>query len=443
MVRFALLFYSVIFPLLFVLYIPFYLVKLRKRGNFRKGFWERFGVFSGEKKEILKSMQNPIWIHAVSVGETIAAVNFIGEWCKQDPTIRFVLSTTTSTGQQIARTYSSNRILPIYFPLDFYPCVQRALRVISPRLLIIFEVEVWPNLIVLAEREGIKLSLVNCRMSDKSLAGYLKFRWFFESIFNRFSMICTQSKIDATRIKSIVGSDSKIRVCNTMKFDQSFKNKSRNVSDLISLAFRKSSPQILAAASTHPGEELVIARILKKLFQEIPDLYTILIPRHVERTPDIENILTRESLNYVLLSDLREYQEKKEGRGPAVPVDEDTRILLINSTGEMMDFLAVSDIVFMGNSLAGNKGGHNIIEPAILGKPIIFGSGMENFRVVVEKFKENNACIQIDNESFFENEIRKLLNNPKELERLGRSSLKTVEKNRGAIKKTISLLQKL
>ena len=449
MVRVTLFFYSILFPLLFGLYFPVYLLKLRKRGNFKRGFGERFGIFSKEKKEKLKSMGHPIWIHAVSVGEAIAAVNFVREWSTLDPEKNFVLSTTTSTGQHIAQTCSSDRVLSIYFPLDIFLCVRNTLQTISPSLIVLFEVEIWPNLIVQAHKKGVKLSLVNCRMSDNSLSGYLKFRWFFENIFNRFSIICTQSEIDATRIRSIVDDGGPcITVCNTMKFDQVFQCHNKDVSQIVRMIFGDSKKTVFAAASTHPGEELVIARIVKSLAREVPKLCTILIPRHVERISEIEKILEREGLKSVLLSDLRErlsdVNKKKGGEGGGQKFHQgNSPILLINTTGEMMDFLAVADIVFMGNSLAGNRGGHNIIEPAILGKPIIFGLGMENFRIVVEKFKENEACLQVEDEVTFEIALRNLLRDPEELRRLGKRSLQTVEKNKGAIRKTISNLQKL
>ena len=172
-----LILYNLIFPLLFLIYLPVFLTKLIRRGHFREGFWERFGIYSAAKKRDLGAVGQPVWLHAVSVGETVAALSFMNEWCTRDPHIRFVLSTTTSTGQMIARKNASKKIVPIYFPLDHIFCVNSALRTINPRLLIMFEVEIWPTLIAAADRMNVKSALINCRLSDNSAAGYEKYKF--------------------------------------------------------------------------------------------------------------------------------------------------------------------------------------------------------------------------------------------------------------------------
>ncbi len=182
----ALIFYNIFFPIFFISYLPVFIAKLVKRGDFKEDFWERFGFFSASKKKQLKSLQNPIWIHAVSVGETITALSFLREWSKQEPDLKFVLSTTTSTAQKIAKKQSPANVIPIYCPIDFFICVLSTLNALKPQMLIIFEVEVWPNLIVLTAWRKIKLALVNCRMSDKSAQGYSRHRWFFNHIFASF-----------------------------------------------------------------------------------------------------------------------------------------------------------------------------------------------------------------------------------------------------------------
>ena len=189
--KISLILYNLIFPLLFLIYLPVFLTKLIRRGNFREGFWERFGIYSAAKKHSLGSLGHPIWLHAVSVGETVAALSLMNEWCKRDPDIRFVLSTTTSTGQMIARKNASEKIVPLYFPLDHIICVNRALLTINPRLLIIFEVEIWPTLIAAAHKKNVKSALINCRLSDNSAAGYKKYKFIFSDIFAKF---CIQMK---------------------------------------------------------------------------------------------------------------------------------------------------------------------------------------------------------------------------------------------------------
>ena len=441
----VLIFYNIFFPILFAFYLPVFIAKLVKRGNFIEGFWERFGLFSASKKERLKNFRDPIWIHAVSVGEAVAAVSFIREWSKQKPDLKFVLSTTTSTGQKIAREQSPENVISIYCPIDFFICIWSALKIVKPQLLIIFEVEIWPNLITFSAWKKIKLALVNCRMSDKSARGYSRCRWFFEFIFSRFSLICTQTEEDACRIKSIIGDQLYINICNTMKFDQVKDSQSNNVRLPIDTVFPEKNRVVFNAASTHAGEEIIMIKAFKSIINDFSTLCFILTPRHTERTNEIEKILQKEDMDYVLLTDLKELL--KNGNSP---LSKETinkekakkKVLLVNTTGDLMGLFAASDIVFMGKSLGENKGGHNIIEPAIYGKSIIFGRNMDNFRHVAKIFKDNKAAVEVENEEEFCRTLRSLLSDPDERERLGQMSREVVKNNRGAINKTIELLKK-
>ena len=442
MVTAALIIYNLLFPVVFLLYFPFFLTKLMRRGNFKKGFWERFGIYSKTKRIWLRHYPKPVWIHAVSVGETVAALSFINEWSQQQPELTFVLSTTTSTGQHIARTRAPGNVVSIYFPLDFFLCIWRALNTIRPNLLVIFEVEIWPNIIMAASRRNIPIALVNTRMSDKSAEGYRSYRWLFKHIFEKFSLICTQTEEDAVKIQEIIGEKSAIKVCNTMKFDQFPDGSTESGEDqLIDRLFVRQDRIIFTAASTHSGEELLTATVFKKLLKDYPNLYHILIPRHVERCSEIEKLLLPLELTVVRLTQLR--KSFNEGKKSLSNNDHhgETRILLVDTTGEMMHFLAQSDIVFVGNSMAGNNGGHNIIEPALFRKPIIFGNGMDNFRVVAQIFKDNHACIEVDNEGALLASLRNLITDKRKREQLGKASFETVQKNRGAIRKTIHYLQ--
>ena len=440
----ALIFYNIFFPIFFISYLPVFIAKLVKRGDFKEDFWERFGFFSASKKKQLKSLQNPIWIHAVSVGETITALSFLREWSKQEPDLKFVLSTTTSTGQKIARKQSPKNVISIYCPIDFFISVWSTFNTVKPKMLIIFEVEIWPNLVALAAWRKIKLALVNCRMSDKSAQGYSRHRWFFNHIFSRFSLICTQTKEDACRIKSIIGDQPHIKVCNTMKFDQVMDSQSDSISSPINTVFPDKNRLIFIAGSTHPGEEVIMVKTFKSLVVDFPSLNFILAPRHAERTYDVEKILKKEDMDYVLLTELKESLKNVNSAMSKEIINQGKakrKVLLVNTTGDLMGLFAVSDIVFMGKSLCGVKGGHNIIEPAIYGKPVIFGSNMDNFRQVVKIFKDNKAAVEVKNEQEFCRTLRRLLSDPAERECLGRISREVVEKNRGAINKTIDLLR--
>ncbi len=426
----ALIGYNLLFPLVYLLYFPFYLRKLIRRGNWRRGFWERFAVYAATKKARLRSLQGPVWIHAVSVGETVAALSFIRIWQDRNPKQRFVLSTTTSTGQQVARKKAPDGVEVIYFPMDFLPCVNHALTVINPCQIVLFEVEVWPNLICAASRRNIPVSLVNCRMSDNSSAGYAKHKWFFGRVFGRLSRIAVQTAKDAERVGAVLGSRDQVTVCGTMKFDQVPDRQGEDVNELLDRIF-PAERLVFCAASTHAPEEAIMTRVTKHLAASHPEFRIILVPRHQERTAEIEAILQEELIDYVLLTQLRDTVE-----------DPQVRMLVVNTTGELMSFLAASDIVFVGKSLAdyGGDGGHNIIEPAIFGKPILHGPAMENFRDVVKIFQEESSALQVADEAEFQTVLERLVSDPGEREAMGRASRQTVEQHRGAVDKTIGLL---
>ena len=213
------LLYNILLPIVFVLYLPLFIIKLMKRGGAGQSFWERFGIFSKEKKALLSKFDQPVWIHAVSVGEAVAALNMIRQWQEKDPTVQIVLSTTTTTGQALARKKKPDNVVLIYAPIDFRFAVCAALRNVKPARLVIFEVEIWPNLIIQSKKSGAKLALVNCRVSDRSFKGYSRYAWFFKRLFHSFDLICVQTEEDKRRVDVISGGAHSV-ACNTMKFDQ-------------------------------------------------------------------------------------------------------------------------------------------------------------------------------------------------------------------------------
>lgn len=415
-----------IFHLLFILYLPFFIHKLFKRGIQGGDYGERFGIFSKNKIKALAEKSSPVWIHAVSVGEVIAALSFISLWKEKDPEIEIILSTTTTTGQAIALKKVPEDVIVIFSPLDFLWVVKRFLKLIKPKLLIIFEVEIWPNLIRQSSLKGIRLALVNCRMSDSSSRGYSRHRWFFKTLFNSFDLICTQSEDDTMRVRNITGeTGTLIKTCNTMKFDQVPNLNAEDKSEIIKSLFDKNA-LILVAASTHPGEEAMILNVYTQIKKKHNKIGLILVPRHCERTPQIENIIKDANLSYL----------KYEGDS----LNRKTDVLLINTTGELINFFAISDIVYVGKSMAGNKGGHNIIEPALFSKTIIHGPEMQNFRLVVDIFQKNEASIEVKDERELTKKIDSLIQKPSLRKKYALNAGKVVKQNKGAINKTLQLL---
>lgn len=431
-----LIIYNLLFPFAFLVYLPFFIKKLKRRGGSFENFGERFGIFSASQRRRLRTLRRPIWIHAVSVGEVITAVNFIDYWRQSEPDMEFVLSTTTTTGHATARKKLPEDIPLIYCPLDFFLPVLRSLLLIKPRMLIIFEVEIWPNLICLADWLKIPVTLVNGRISDRSALGYARHRWFFRSFLQQMKCICVQSEDDAERIKRITGMNAPVYVCNTMKFDLLPNKELPDHSALLNTVFGDAPPQeriIWIAGSTHAGEEDLVLRIFKKLKNQFPGLKLILAPRHQERSEEVEKTLVDQNISYQLRE--RKTESKPETQGPA-------DVLLLNTTGELQAFYKTADIVYIGKSLAGHSGGHNIIEPAFFGKPVVHGRNMSNFRLVTNLFQRENGSIAVSNETELQSRIRELINNPETRKKAGQRALIPVKKYSGAMKKTIKHLNK-
>jgi 3-deoxy-D-manno-octulosonic-acid transferase len=422
------LLYNILFPFLFLLYLPFYVARLLRRGGLDASFGERFGLFSGDRKKRLKELAAPVWIHAVSVGEVVAATGFMARWRQREPGVQFVLSTTTTTGHALARKKLPEDIPLLYCPVDFWPVVARVLSLVRPRMLVIFEVEFWPSLITLASRRGIAVVLANGRLSDKSASGYAKHAWFFRPLFRRFSLFCVQSDADAERMARVAGDEVPIHACDTMKFDQVPDSGGDDKGAALEEAFGPGKHLVWVAGSTHAAEEALVADTFLALKRDFPGLRLVLAPRHQERTAEVEGILRQRNLS----CRLRDSQKGEGGDG--------CDVLLVNTTGELMGFYGAADIVFVGKSLAGCTGGHNIIEPAIFGKPVVHGPNMQNFRLVAKRFRDAGATVEVADDGQLLPAVRGLCESPGAREELSRKSRAVVESCRGAMDRTLDLI---
>lgn len=416
--------YDWLLPLLCLIYEPLYRRRLAKRREeYASGFSERRGRYSKDKADALAALDRPIWIHAVSVGEVAAALSLIRAW----PERHFVLSTTTNTGQAAARKRLPEDVVLIYFPWDHSRWLRRAFSAIDPSLIVIMEVEIWPGLLTQAIRAGIPVSLANGRVSERSFRGFRKHAWLYRPLFAKFACICAQTDEDAQRYIAAGAIPERVHICNTMKFDQVPDVEGADMSTMIAAAFADiAAPTLLVGASTHGGEEALLVRAWQTLVAEFASLRLVLVPRHVERMPEIAAELDAIGVSYGTRS--------QNSNGD---------IFVMDTTGELMHLLAAADIVFVGKSLAGNAGGHNIIEPAIFGKAILYGAAMDNFRDVSDIFQRDASAIELPSDESLVCELRKLLANPAERARLGAAARATVDANRGAIAKTIELFEPL
>ena len=418
--------YNLIFPLAFLFFVPGIIIKLIRRPGYKKTFMERFAFFSLDRKECLEKYHGAIWVHAVSVGESVIAAALIAKWQEVNPERKFVLSTTTTTGQEIARKKASPGVEVIYCPIDFFFFVRKVMRLIQPSMLLIFETEIWPNMIVEAKKSGAKVALVNARMSDHSSRTYYRWRYFFSPILNLFDIIGVQTQQDKDRFSAVAPS-ANIEVTHNMKFDQEIPSNFESID--LSAYFGSGEHQILLAASTHLGEEKLIASVFSEINKDFPELRLVIVPRHAERGNEIVKILNERELSF---------RRRSEDDGVA---DKDVDVLLADTTGEMLAFMQEADVVIMGKSLAGQNEGHNIIEPALLGKSIVCGDVLKNFRFILNVFKDNNALITIDCDEQLTDVLKELFSDATRREKLGSKAQQVVKSQQGATNNSIKSLE--
>jgi len=418
--------YNLIFPLAFIFFVPGMIIKLIRRPGYKKTFMERFAFFSLKRKKLLSAYHGAIWVHAVSVGESVIAAALIEKWQKSNPKRKFILSTTTTTGQELARKKASPGVEVIYCPIDFIFFVRKVLRLIQPSMLLIFETEIWPNMIAEAKKSGAKVALVNARMSDRSSRGYYRWRHFFRPILNTFDIIGVQTQQDKERYAAVAPA-ANIEVTHNMKFDQEVPANFKSID--LDAYFGDEKHQILLAASTHPGEEKLVAEVFSEIRNDFPELRLVIVPRHAERGNEIVKILNEQDLSF---------RRRSEDDGSE---DKNVDILLADTTGEMLSFMQAADVVIMGKSLAGQNEGHNIIEPALLGKAIVCGDILKNFRFILNIFKNNNALITIDCDEQLADVLKELFGDEERREKLGSKAQQVVNSQQGATNNTIKSLE--
>ncbi len=419
--------YNLLFPFAFLAFLPDMLIKLIRRSGWKKTFSERFGIYSKSRIAELREWQGATWLHAVSVGETNLTLSLLKRWCELEPNRKFILSTTTTTAQEIARTKSPANVKVIFCPLDYFLIVRRVLNLLKPSMIVIFETELWPELITAAKKRGICLKLANTRISDHSFPGYRRFRFIFAPLLSSFETICAQTELDRTRLLEIAPAISKnVIVCGNIKFDQI--PPQGNGFDFSEI-FGTKNIKTLIAASTHQPEENLILNSFVELKKQFPYIRLVLVPRHAERGNELEKLLNDKNLSY-------------HRRSNHSGLETDFDVLLADTTGELGRMIKGADIVIMGKTLAGNREGQNIIEPAIMGKPIVCGRELTNFRQALDLLVRNHAVYRIKNDSELTGALARLIQDTDYAASMGKLASETMAQSKGASERILSYLRK-
>ena len=420
------LLYNILFPVFFLLSAPYYFWKLVRRGNWRSGFGQRFGAYGG-LRERLKG-KRVLWLHAVSVGEANLAVQLVKSMQTHLKDWTVVVSTITTTGMgELERKLPTN-VHRVYYPIDWLPFVKSTFRALNPAAIVLVEAEIWPNLFWQAKSTNVPVHLINARLSENSFNGYRRYAFLFKPLFRSLRAAGVHNETDAERMAEL-GCDRKaIIVTGNMKFDGTATPDADNT-DARALLREIGVPDeapVFVAGSTFEGEEELLCKLLPQWRKEHPDLFLVLVPRHFERASAVlENL---KPLN------LRIRRRTAMNAGAGKP-----DVLLVDTTGELKAFYEVATLVFVGKSLTA-QGGQNPIEPAALGRPMVFGPFMQNFKPVVQSLLEAEAAIQVKDETELARQVSVLLGNPEQLAALGTAARVVVEGNKGATQRTAELI---
>lgn len=411
-----------VYTSLLYLLLPIILFRLLVRGFKNRGYWRRWGERFGY---VVLDGPVPIWLHAVSVGEVRAAAPLVNYYLDNSD-LGIVVTTMTPTGSdEVARLFG-NRVKHCYAPYDYPGSVRRFLKNAGPKVAMIMETEIWPNLILGCKRSGIPVVFANLRLSERSFRRYQKVQNAIGQVLEKVSCFAVQSAPDAERLQALGARPSSVHVTGSIKFDVRIPASLHEVALVLRREWGQERP-VWIAGSTHEGEEETVLSAYGKLKREYEDLVLVLVPRHPERFSAVTKLARRSRFSVALRS---------EPRRDLGGVD----VYVGDTMGELTLLYAASDIAFVGGSLVPH-GGHNVLEPCALGVPVIFGPHMFNFLEISRLALETGAGIEVEGEQDLVSAVRMYLSDPNLRFKAGEAGRRLVEENKGALDETVALFR--
>ena len=411
-----------LYTLLLVLLLPYMLFHLlwrsRRQPEYLRHIGERFGFYHGKPAAPL------IWLHAVSVGETRAAVPLVTQLQARYPDHRILLTHMTPTGRETGRLLFGDHVLQCYLPYDFPFAAKRFLRYFKPEIGLLLETEIWFNLVQACKKAGVPLLLVNARMSEKSTRNYGRFKTLSRDSLQALSAIAAQTEADAHRLIEL-GAPA-VKITGNLKFDVAVPQSAIDLGKNLRQQFGAARPVFLAA-STREGEEALIMEALAKI--DIPNLLIVIVPRHPQRFEQVAAMLTQRGIRF-------------QRRSDNLPVAPETQVVLGDSMGEMFAYYAACDIAFIGGSLL-PLGGQNLIEAAALGKPVLIGPHTFNFAEVSELAVQAGAALRVANAEELVLTAGDLLKKPEKIKAMSVAALAFADRHRGATERLMALVNEV
>ena len=420
------MFQRFIYTLTLYLLTPFVVYRLAARGFKYHGYFvrwrERFGFFADPH------IEDSIWIHAVSLGEVNAAVPLIEALMQRYRDSRFVITTVTPTGSDRVLQLFGDRVFHVYLPYDLTTAVKRFLDRVRPRLAVIMETEIWPNLFMTCAERGISIVVANARLSEKSLRGYWPIQPLVRRAIRCASFVAAQSASDGERLRELGAAEPRLAVVGNLKFDMVVPDGVRQRGVAFRAAAGGARP-VWIAASTHEGEELIVLKAHATVLRRFPDALLLIAPRHPERFKPIVSACRAYGFRTATRSE-------EGGAGPAC------QCFVIDSMGELIEFYAAADVAFVGGSLVA-VGGHNLLEPAALARPVIVGPQTFNFAEVTEDLIAAGAVVRIFDGDALGATVVRLLSRDVERRSMGEAAHAVMARERGAVERTMAIVEEV
>jgi len=419
------LLYSALLALFLLVTLPYWLVQMMRHGKYRAGLRQRMGGVPSSL--VAHQKKRAIWVHAVSVGEVVASSAVVEALQRAFPSHRVVVSTTTDTGQKLAaHRFGAENVF--HFPLDFAFAIRPYLAALRPELVVVAETEFWPNFFRLAKRSDARVAVINCRISDRSLPGYKRFSFWLPKVLDNIDLFLPQTDEDRRRLIQIGASESRISVAGNLKFDVAPPTAPAIVASLRQSLSQSGASPALVCGSTLEDEEGPLLSAFRNILANHPKAVMILAPRHPERFAAVAELV--EKLGFRLW-------RRSLWSGESIAGG----VFLVDSIGELAALYSLATVAFVGGSLV-PRGGHNILEPALYGVPVVTGNHYENFRDIVNYFRERNA-VRVVGVAELPLVFMELIESRDARETLGRNALAALESQRGATARTIDALVQL
>ncbi|MDP0589128.1 MAG: lipid IV(A) 3-deoxy-D-manno-octulosonic acid transferase [Candidatus Endonucleobacter bathymodioli] len=420
-----------IYSLLLYIFIPFAILRLiwrlKKNHAYGRRWNERFGFIKPLPRD-----KPIIWVHAVSVGETIASAPLVMALMKSHPAYRILITTMTPTASDQVTAIYGDRVEHKYMPYDLPDALYRYLNRTMPTLVIIFETELWPNTVAACKKRGIPVIIANARLSERSAKGYQRIGRLTRNMLNQLSVVACQNREDGKRFVRLGLNVEKLQITGSVKFDINITAETLNAAKAMranwDAGFSRKA-QVLIAASTHQEEEQLIINAFINLKKQHPNLLLVVVPRHLERFDSFYDLACNNGLT------VKRYNQDTK-------VTPNTQVILGDVMGEMMKLYAASDIAFVGGSLV-ERGGHNMLEPAVLGLPVLSGPHTFNFHNISTSLEQAGGLIFVNNSEELATEVDRLLTDVDHYENTKKRAKQFVNANRGALARLLEIITKV